>query len=130
MIVLDASAAIGLLDGGQAGRAVHAALTTAAGIHAPELLPVEVVSVLRRRQLTGLYSPAMAREALDAIGDLGVDMHSHKNLMHAALEMAGSITAYDATYVAVAVLLDAPLLTCDARMARSAERWCDVVLAA
>jgi predicted nucleic acid-binding protein len=78
----------------------------------------------------GLYSPTMARAALVAINDLGVDLHSHVNLTAALLELAGSITAYDATYVAVAALLDAPLLTCDQRLARSAERWCEVVLAA
>ena len=34
-------------------------------------------------------------------------------------ELRESITAYDATYVALAEALDSPLITCDSKLARS-----------
>jgi len=34
-------------------------------------------------------------------------------------ELRESVTAYDATYVSLAEALDAPLLTCDGKLARS-----------
>lgn len=38
-----------------------------------------------------------------------------------------NLTPYDATYVAAAKQLDVPLLTCDQRMAKAAERYCQVI---
>jgi predicted nucleic acid-binding protein len=43
-------------------------------------------------------------------------------------ELAGTLTAYEAAYVALAELIDAPLLTADARLARSRGGRCEVRL--
>lgn len=42
-------------------------------------------------------------------------------------ELRDDLTAYDAAYVALAELLDAPLVTLDSRMARAAGPRCRIV---
>jgi len=42
--------------------------------------------------------------------------------------LSASVTAYDAAFVAVAELLDAPLLTTDARLARAPGPRCEFLL--
>lgn len=43
-------------------------------------------------------------------------------------ELRDNLSAYDATYVAVAEALDAPLLTADARLARAPGPTCPVTV--
>lgn len=129
MIVLDSSAAIGALDGGSRGERVLGALAAADEIHAPELMLLECANVLRRRIVSGAITIGMAREGIALLEDAGLTVHPHRPLVPAVLDLAGSLTAYDAAYVAVAMAVDAPLLTADSRLARAAERWCDVVVA-
>jgi predicted nucleic acid-binding protein len=61
-----------------------------------------------------------ARRGADALEDLrslGINMHSHDLLMSRIWELRATLTAYDAAYVALAELLDSPLLTCDRKIA-------------
>lgn len=44
---------------------------------------------------------------------------SHRQLVARCWELRENLTAYDATYVALAVRLRVPLLTCDARPGRA-----------
>jgi len=43
--------------------------------------------------------------------------YSHDFLIPRVWELRATLTAYDAIYVALAEVLDAPLLTCDAKIA-------------
>ena len=43
----------------------------------------------------------------------------HKDMLERIWSLRDSVTAYDAAYVALAEILDCPLITCDARLARS-----------
>lgn len=130
MIVLDASAAIAALDPGAVGDEIVRSLEMADTIHAPELLLVECTSVFRRRMLSGHITRADAHDGLARIRATGVALHEHAPLIPLMLAVADQITAYDAAYVALARALDAPLLTRDARLARSAQAWCGVHLVA
>lgn len=95
------------------------ALAPEVRLHAPHLLDVEVAQALRRLVQLGEIAPARAQQALDDHAALGIDRHSHEDLLPRVWQLRESISAYDAAYVALAEALEAPLLTCDAKLARS-----------
>lgn len=45
--------------------------------------------------------------------------HSHVDLLTRAWKLRDSITAYDGVYVALAEALEAPIVTCDAALAKA-----------
>lgn len=118
MIVLDASAALELVLGTPTGVRVAARVAPEAeSLHAPHLLDVEVLQVLRRHTLSGQLRAERAAEALADFLDLDVERHAHDLLASRIWALRANATAYDAAYLALAELLGAPLLTCDARLA-------------
>lgn len=118
MIVLDASCALELILGRE-GSAGLAARVVSEEVHAPCLIDVEVVNGLRRLLRQGALSPERAALGLEWLLDLGIERHHGAELARRALALRSSLATYDAAYVAVAELLSAPLLTADARLARS-----------
>jgi len=56
------------------------------------------------------------QEALEDLGDLPLNRYPHDFLIPRVWELRATLTAYDAVYVALAELLDAPLLTCDGKI--------------
>lgn len=119
MIVLDASAALELLLDTPLGQRVGDRLELeGAPFHAPHLLDVEVLHVARRLQASGALRPQRAGQLLEDLGALPVERYPHLPLLRRAWSLRASLTAYDATYVALAEALDATLLTCDARLGR------------
>ena len=124
MLVLDASAVAELLLG-RAGAASVAQQMTEHDfdLHAPHLLDVEVLSVLRRIVTAGDATPERAEEALDDLLALPLERYPHDVLVRRAWEHRNNFSAYDATYLALAEALprSAPILTADARFARAAE---------
>ena len=118
MIVLDASAAIEWLLQSPAGiRIDERIFSPTESLHAPHLVDVEVAQVLRRYVREGTISAQRGREALEDLADLPLNRYPHDFLIPRAWELRGTLTAYDAVYVALAEVLDAPLLTRDGRIA-------------
>lgn len=68
--------------------------------------------------LKKLTRPA-ARERVDQLVRLPLVIASSRALAADAFELVDAITAYDATYAALAARLDAPLVTADAKLARA-----------
>ena len=89
-------------------------------LHAPHLLDVEVAQVVRRYAASGDIDAERGRAALDDLADLPLHRYPHDILLPRVWELRNNLTAYDAVYVALAEALDAPLLTCDGRLAGSA----------
>ncbi len=58
-----------------------------------------------------------ARQALADLADLAVTRYPHPPFVPRIWELRHHVTAYDVAYVALAEVLDAPLLTGDARLA-------------
>ena len=85
----------------------------------PHLLDVEVLHVIRRFYRTNQLTATRAEQALDDLGALAIARYSHEILRPAMWWLRDNLTAYDAAYVALAELLDAPIVTCDGRLARS-----------
>jgi predicted nucleic acid-binding protein len=60
--------------------------------------------------------------------DLRIVRYPHRPLIDRVWELRANFTAYDAAYVALAELLDVPVLTCDARLAATGDRGAQVEL--
>ena len=119
-VVVDASVVVDILLGRPRASPAIGLLAARDQSHAPELLVVEVLHVLRRHRLRGLLSRAEADEHAAALRDLPIALHGMTALAPAAWALTDTLTAYDAAYVALAQALDAPLLTLDERLAREA----------
>lgn len=120
MIVLDASAVLELLLNGRAAAGLRTRLfATGQTLHAPEVIDLEVLQVLRRFVRDRELPTERAAEALNDYRDLGIECYSHELLFDRIWELRANLTAYDAAYVALAELLGAPLLTAYQRLARS-----------
>ncbi len=118
MIVLDASSAIEWLlqtsTGHRVGRRIFSSGET---LHAPHLLDVEVIQVLRRHAAQGAIAASRAEEALQDLLDLRLRRYPHRFFLRRIWELRDNLTAYDALYVVLAEALDATLLTCDGKLA-------------
>ena len=129
MIVVDASALLEALLGTAASAAVTRRIFEAGQtLHAPHLLDVEVVQVLRRYAIAGDLDDQRARAALDDLADFPIRRYPHGLLFPRAWELRNNFSVYDAVYVALAEALDAPLLTRDRRLANAAGKHVSVEL--
>ena len=118
MIVLDASAVIEYLLGTARGDAVRDRIAERGqSLHAPHLLDVEVAHVLRRYALAGDLLHERGREALRDLVELDIRRYPHDVLLSRVWELRANVTASDAVYLALAEVLDAPLVTADRRLA-------------
>ncbi len=86
---------------------------------APHVLPVEVASTLRRGVASGGIDATVASLAHADLLRLRIDLVPYAAVGDRVWGLRGSVTAYDACYVAVAESLDAPLATLDRRLARA-----------
>ena len=62
---------------------------------------------------------ARADAALLDFEGLVIERHAHRPLFRRMWGLRASLSAYDATYVALAEALAAPMLTCDDKLART-----------
>ena len=121
MIVLDASAVLEWVLRSPVGERVASRmfLNRHETLHAPHLLYLEVVQVLRRFAAHGAISTSRGEEAVADLVDLRVIRHPHHPYLHRIWQLRENLTAHDAAYVSLAESLDAVLLTCDAKLASS-----------
>jgi predicted nucleic acid-binding protein len=118
MIVVDASAVLETLLRTAKAEAVDDRLfNRSQTLHAPHLLDVEVAQVLRRFAGNGEIDDERGRTALADLADFPLRRYPHDFLLPRVWNLRRNLTAYDAIYVALAEALDAPLLTCDRRLA-------------
>jgi predicted nucleic acid-binding protein len=120
VIVLDASALLEFLLQTPLGTRVEARVFRDEDeLHAPHLADVEVTQGLRRLVRAGEVAPDRAAEAIADLADLDLHRHPHLDLLTRAWKLRENVTAYDAMYVALAEALDAPIITCDAPLAKA-----------
>ncbi len=118
MIVLDASAVLELLLGTDRGsRVAERIARPEETLHVPHLLDLEVARVLRRYVSRGELHEARAGEALDDLRDLDLNRYSHDVFLDRIWELRHNVSAYDASYLALAEALGARLLTADTHLA-------------
>jgi predicted nucleic acid-binding protein len=118
LIVVDASALLEVLLRTRTGARIEERLLSGSqSLHAPHLLDVEVAQVLRRYAAAGELSPERSMEALTDLAHFPVHRYPHDVLLPRIWELRQNVTAYDAAYLALAESLEAPLVTCDGRLA-------------
>ncbi len=129
MIVLDASALLEVLLNRPAADAILERIAAPGeSVHAPHLLDVEVLQVLRRYSSTGEMDPTRGEEAVQDLLDFPLTRYPHEPLLARAWELRDNLTAYDAVYVALAEALDAPLISRDRKLAAAAGHTATVFL--
>ncbi|MQA84572.1 MAG: VapC toxin family PIN domain ribonuclease [Streptosporangiales bacterium] len=89
-------------------------------LHVPHLLDYEFRSALRGLLLGGKISPSRAEGARIVKQGLALARHPDDLTDERAWDLRANFNAYDATYVALAELLDCPLITTDAKIANAA----------
>lgn len=119
MIVVDASAIVESLALTTRALELSRRMTSDGDFHAPHLVDVEVTHALRRLVASGELSSDRASDARMDAADLLIRRYPHRPLLARAWELRDNLTVYDGVYVALAELLGAPLVTCDARLAQS-----------
>jgi predicted nucleic acid-binding protein len=124
VIVLDASAALSaLLNAGPA----RSTLGTEQ-VHVPHLADPEIASGLRRQVSRGLITADQGWARLDTWRRLGVTRHPASGLLGRIWELRDAMSAYDATYIALAETLGCTVMTADARLSRAPGAHCPITV--
>jgi len=127
MIVVDASVVVAsLLSTGGAGARARERLRLDPDVHVPHLLDVEVTAALRWRVRLGQTDVDVATEVMADLAGLAALRWDHEPLLRRVWELRENVTPYDAVYVVLAEMLDAPLVTSDARLSRAPGLNCRV----
>jgi predicted nucleic acid-binding protein len=126
VLVVDASVvAVALGDDGVDGDTARARLR-GEDLAAPELLDLEVASVLCRQVMTGAMGVKRADLALADLIALPIRRAPHLALLTRSWELRENLTIYDAAYVSLAEALQVSLLTGDQRLARAPGPRCRI----
>ena len=126
-ITIDNSAlVVALTDIGPTGAALRARLHDVDSMNAPTLLDYELVSALFGMRRGGKLSDSQVEKALAAYRLVDINKHHTLDLWKRVRELYSNLSSYDAQYVALAEALEVPLITCDARIARSGAAKCAI----
>jgi len=122
--VVDASVGIKLFVNEPYSDKAHELFSLAAGeprteFHVPELFYVESANILWKCVRRARITEASALESVARLQGLPLSRVATDAILREALRLAieHGISAYDATYVASALLVGAPLVTCDEPLA-------------
>jgi predicted nucleic acid-binding protein len=120
MIVVDASAVADVLLAVESAEPVtKRMLASGETLHAPHLLDLEILQVLRRFGSSGSWQGQRAAQALDDFAAMRITRHAHETLRSRIWELRNTVTAYDGAYVALAEAIGCPLLTRDRKLGRA-----------
>ena len=126
VIVVDASVlSVALGDDAADGATARSRLRDQTVV-APELIDLEVVSVLRRQVAAGLMTPARAELAVADLSELPMRRATHRPLLFRCWELRHTVTPYDAAYIALAELLRIVLVTADGLLSRAPGVRCEI----
>jgi len=114
---------IALLNDGDARRSV-----AEDAVAVPHLADPEIAHAIRAQVLRGRITAADGWSALAGWMRLGLRRFPIAGLLPRIWDLRDNLTAYDATYVALAEALDRPLLTGDARLATAPGPDCPITV--
>jgi predicted nucleic acid-binding protein len=126
-IVCDASALTALLlDSGPDGSWVADTLD-GCRLVAPGLAGWETANIVRRHELAGIVSADQAAQAHADLLDLAVEFWPYELLASRAWNHRQNLSIYDASYVALAEMLQTALVTLDRAIAGAPGLTCTVL---
>ena len=117
MLVVDSSAVLEALAAHNPATGLVERLAEDGDLHAPHLIDTEILHALRRLLRRGQISAERAHDARTDFAELTLVRYPHEPLNDRVWGLRENLTAYDATFVALAEALGVPLVTCDARLA-------------
>jgi predicted nucleic acid-binding protein len=124
VIVVDASAGLSaLLNAGPARR-----ILAGEQLHAPHHIDSEVASGLRHGVAARRLDAGQGWTALDVWRRLGITRYPVVSMLGRVWELRDNLSAYAASYVALAELLGCHLLTADARLSRAPGTECAITV--
>jgi predicted nucleic acid-binding protein len=126
VLVVDASVLVtALVDDSEDG-ALSRTRLRGEDLAAPEIVDLEVLSVLRRQVRVGDLSERRASLAARDLVDLPLARAPHRALVERCWELRDNLTICDASYVALAEALRTRMLTADARLAAAPGPRCPI----
>ena len=129
MIVLDASVVLDVVTAVAKGHEIAARIEqTDDEFIAPHVIDLEILQALRRQLRLELIDKARAAAAVTLLRDLPLARMSHEPLIARIWELRNNLTAYDAAYLALAELMNAPVWTRDNKFAGAPGHRAQVVV--
>ncbi|MGV0740875.1 type II toxin-antitoxin system VapC family toxin [Mycolicibacterium sp. XJ870] len=124
MIVVDANVVVMALSSATAqGDVAHAAMAADDDWIAPAHMPLEVMRTISKAVGGGHMNADDASAAFRTLTTMQIEyVGTDALLLQAIWAMRHNVSVYDAAYLAVAALRDAPLVTFDARLAKAAQQ--------
>ncbi len=116
VLVVDASIAVDLLARFRPEPIEELLFAADTVLAAPALLDIEVMQALRRLDQSGAI-PASRVDLIESLRAIRIRRYPHMGLLDVIWALRRNITAYDATYVALAKQLGAVLVTRDTKLA-------------
>jgi predicted nucleic acid-binding protein len=95
---------------------------------APEAFDLEVLYALRANLIRGSMSMLDLMNQANQLISVPIERMPTTSVNMRIASLASSVSTYDAAFVAVAELLDAPLLTTDTRLTRTPGPRCEFLL--
>lgn len=94
--------------------------------HAPQVVKAESLSGLRRMESAGQLTPGKAAAISRRIADAEIETYPIEGFIPRIWALRHNLSVYDAWYVAVAEVLEVPLVTTDGRLARTPGVQCKI----
>lgn len=123
-VVADATVIVAALaDAGKVGAWAQRSLVGVT-LAAPHVMPVEAGSALRRHVSDGRLSVESATLAHGSLAAMSFEYFAYEPFATRIWQLRDTVSPYDAWYVALAEILDVPMLTLDLRLTRASGPRC------
>ena len=127
-VVTDASVLVAVLvDSGREGKWAESAVAEGS-LAGPELALAEASNILRRLEQAGKISRLEANSAHRDLLRLDLELFPFAPFADRVWALRNNLTSYDAWYVALAEVLDCPLVTIDRKLSRASGPRCQILV--
>jgi predicted nucleic acid-binding protein len=127
-VVTDASVLVAVLvDSGREGKWAESAVAEGS-LAGPELVLAEASNILRRLEQAGKISRLEANSAHRDLLRLDLELFPFAPFADRIWALRNNLTSYDAWYVALAEVLDCPLVTIDRKLSRASGPRCKILV--